>query len=276
MRRQISSFLSRVGLGFALPYLHHCVRFVNRSVRPVGWHNLRRVTPLCRDFGFQRGTPVDRFYIEQFLHEHSQDIRGHVLEVANARYTTRFGQDKVVRSDVLHVDPAATGATIIGNLATGEGIPQAAFDCIILTETLFCIYDLRSTVAHLIAALKPGGVALISTAGIAQISKHDRDRWGDFWRLTTMSMRALLEEVVPADHITVTSGGNVLAAVSLLHGIVVEDLSVKELEHYDDEYEVVVLARVVKPLTSDQRGAIRFIAQGFGKGAFTRAGNTKQ
>jgi hypothetical protein len=51
---------------------------------PVGWVNLGslcRLTPISSDWGFERGLPIDRYYIEQFLAEHSSDIRGHVLEI---------------------------------------------------------------------------------------------------------------------------------------------------------------------------------------------------
>jgi hypothetical protein len=61
---------------------------------PLGWvrfGNLRRVTPLSQEFGFDRGLPIDRYYIENFLAHHAEDIRGHVLEVRDATYTQRFG-----------------------------------------------------------------------------------------------------------------------------------------------------------------------------------------
>jgi SAM-dependent methyltransferase len=151
---------------------------------------------------------------------------------------------------VLHINPDAPEATLIGDLCSSDCLPKDTFDCIILTETLFCIFDVRPAIANLVASLKPGGVMLITSAGIAQISRYDLERWGDYWRLTTMSLRRLLEEVVPAEQFTITSGGNVLAAVSLLHGIVVEDLTPEELDHADSEYEVTVLARVVKPMAS--------------------------
>ena len=51
---------------------------------------------LSRDFGFDRGTPIDRYYIESFLSTHASDIRGHVLEVADNTYTRRFGGDPAI------------------------------------------------------------------------------------------------------------------------------------------------------------------------------------
>ena len=47
--------------------------------------------PLSRDFGYDRGFPIDRHYIERFLSAQASDVRGHVLEIADDIYTRRFG-----------------------------------------------------------------------------------------------------------------------------------------------------------------------------------------
>ena len=49
--------------------------------------SLRQVTPFSREFGYDRGQPIDRYYIEQFLSAHASDVRGHVLEIADDTYT---------------------------------------------------------------------------------------------------------------------------------------------------------------------------------------------
>src|SRR2546430_15816546 len=63
----------------------------NTPGRRARWGNLRRLEPLSETFGWDRGTPIDRVYIEQFLSSHAADIDGRVLEVKDARYTERFG-----------------------------------------------------------------------------------------------------------------------------------------------------------------------------------------
>src|SRR5690242_455086 len=110
-------------------------RRTRRMAQPVDWGNLRRETPVSW-FGFDRGVPIDRFYIERFLHAHRADIRGRVLEIEDDGYTRRFGSSAVEHSDVLYAAPGLPGATLTGDLTTGEGIPESAFDCIILTQTL--------------------------------------------------------------------------------------------------------------------------------------------
>ena len=42
-------------------------------------------------WGFDRGVPIHRHYVEQFLREFASDIRGHSLEFQDDSYTSRFG-----------------------------------------------------------------------------------------------------------------------------------------------------------------------------------------
>jgi hypothetical protein len=217
-------------------------RRIKRALRAV----LRRPTPLHRDFGWGRRHSVDRFYIERFLKKHALDIRGDVLEVAVApNYTQQFGGDRVTRSHILYPVPDP-GATLVGNLGTGEGIPSDAFDCAVLTQVYHLIYDLRAAVRHTHRALREGGVALATFPGICQISRYDMDRWGDFWRVTDASVRKLFGDVFGAENVEVEVGGNVLSACAFLHGMVVADLTQAELEYADPDYQLNVAVRAVK------------------------------
>jgi hypothetical protein len=212
----------------------------------VRWGSLRRPTPVSRLFGFDRGQSIDRYYIEGFLARQAADIHCHVLEIADAAYTTKFGGDRVTRSDVLHVVEGNPQATIVGNLETGEGIPEDTFDCMILTQTLPFIYDVKAALAQCRRALRSEGVLLATFPGISQISRHDMDRWGDYWRFTDLSARRLFEEAFPPAHLTVATHGNVLAAVAYLHGLAAQELKSAELDVVDPDYQVSITVRAVK------------------------------
>jgi hypothetical protein len=73
------------------------------AVGAVRFGSLRRVTPISRQFGLDRGQAIDRYYIESFLARHATDIRGRVLEIGDDSYTRKFGDGCVTRSDVLHL-----------------------------------------------------------------------------------------------------------------------------------------------------------------------------
>ncbi len=148
-------------------------------------------------------------------------------------------------SDVLHLEEGH-GATLVGDLATGRGIPSEAFDAIILTQTLHVIYEVREAIAVVHSALVPGGVLLATAPGISHLSRFDADRWGDYWRFTRQSLERLLVERFGAENVVVDAHGNSKAAIRLLHGLAVEDLGNGDLEVSDPDYEVILTARAVR------------------------------
>lgn len=209
---------------------------------------LRRPMPLHREFGWSRGTPIDRHYIEGFLGRHRADIRGAVLEAAVApNYTQQFGGDRVTSGHILFPVAGEPGTTLIGDLETGIGIPPGAFDTIILTQVFQFIYGMSAAVRHSYRALKPGGVLLATFAGISQISRSDMVNWGEFWRVTDASARRLFGDVFGPENVTVETYGNVLAASAFLHAMVITDLTAGELDFNDPNYQVIVAVRAVKP-----------------------------
>ena len=217
-----------------------------RRLKSARWRNLRRLTPVSRVFGLDRGQSIDRYYIERFLQKHTADIRGCVLEIGNSTYTRQFGRQQVTRSEVLHVTSGNPAATVIGNFETGEGVPQEHFDCMILTQTLPFIYDIKAAMANIYAALRPGGVLLVTLCGISQISRYDMERWGDYWRFTSLSARRLFEEVFPPASVMVEAHGNVLTATAFLYGLASHELRTQELDFHDPDYEVLITVRAVK------------------------------
>jgi SAM-dependent methyltransferase len=212
----------------------------------VRFGNLRRVTPISPIFGLNRGQGIDRYYIENFLMRYAADIHSDVLEVAESRYTRRFGRERVTKSDVLHVRAGEPGVTIVADLCSNTDIASNRFDCIILTQTLQHIYDGRAAIRTLYRILKPAGVLLATLPGISQISRYDMDRWGDYWRFTTLSARKLFEESFQATNVRVEAHGNVLAASAFLYGLTVEELRPGELDHFDPDYEMLITVRAVK------------------------------
>jgi SAM-dependent methyltransferase len=195
----------------------------------------------------ERGLPVDRYYIEQFLAQNKRDIQGRVLEIGDDTYTRKFGEDRVSQSDVLHVSEQRHRVTIIGDLVQADKIPSNAFDTVILTQTLQVIYDTTGAIRTVYRILKPGGIVLVTVAGISKISRYDMDRWGYYWSFTTKSIRRLFEAAFPEENIKVEAHGNVLAAISFLHGLAAEELRQKELEYSDPDYELLITLRAVKP-----------------------------
>lgn len=208
--------------------------------------SLRRVTPISDVWGVDRGSPIDRYYIDGFLSRHAGDIRGRVLEIADDRYASRFGGDAIIDLDILHGAAGNPAATLVGDLSNAPEIPDAAFDCVICTQTLFFIYDFEAALTTLHRILAPGGVVFVTVPGTSRICESDGEPWSDYWRFTSASMRKLFEETFPGDAAAVEAHGNVLAAAAMLYGIAAEELTREELDANDPRFEVLVAVRAQK------------------------------
>ncbi len=218
-------------------------------IPPVGqidFGSFDRQTPISNYWGFDRGEPIDRVYIEQFIAANAEDIKGVVLEVADNKYTTKFGGGRVIHSDILHNTTGNSRATMVLDLVNTDEAPNCKYDCIICTQTLHLIYDLRSAILTLNKMLKPGGVLLLTAPTITQISREDLEAHGDHWRFTSPTLRRLFADGFPGSDIEIKSYGNVYAAVSFLHGLAVEEVDETKLAYLDQDYEMLIGVRVRK------------------------------
>lgn len=200
--------------------------------------------PISKRFALERGTAIDRVYIEQFLRINKDKIHGIVMEIADSRYTRMFGE-KVQQSQILHLN--GWGKDVIkGNLETGEGLIDDSIDCLICTQTIQCIYNLQNVAKSIYALLKPGGTALVTASCLGQVSLYDYHNWGEYWRLTDQSMRKLFTETFDDNSVCVQSWGNMKTAIAYLYGLCAEDLKKEDFEFQDEQYPVIITAVVRK------------------------------
>lgn len=208
--------------------------------------DFHQTRPVSSIFGIDRGKPIDRYYIEEFLNHNRKDIVGRCLEMGDSSYITQFGT-AVTRIDVLHYVEGNPKATIVGDLTDAPQIASDTFDCIIFTQTLQMIYDLKAAMRTLHRILAPGGVLLLTSAGIGKIARHlDKDDWGEYWHLTTQSMNKIFEETFPDAVVRIDSYGNVLSTTCFLQGLATEELPKSKLDVKDKSYELLVVARAQK------------------------------
>jgi len=209
--------------------------------------DLRRLAPLSRAFGADRGRPIDRHYIEGFLAANAADVRGRVLEFGDDSYLRRFGGERVSRADVCYPLAGHPSATLVADLASPGSLGRERFDCIICTQVLMYVYEVRTAIGTLHDALAPGGTLLATFPGISQLSPLDLERFGEFWRFTRASAARLFAEAFAGGTVAVQSHGNVLAAIAFLEGLTCAELSDAELDHHDPLYEVTVTVRATRP-----------------------------
>ena len=218
-------------------------RFGERLLR-FGPDDLRRTTPLHPAYGYHRGTPVDRHYMETFLAAEASLVRGAGIEIAEDRYLTRFGGNRLNSVTTFQLEGEGPGR-LVGDLCQPETLPADLFDSFICTQTLSFLFDVPAALRGCHRVLRPGGSLLLAVAGTTHISRYDADRWGDYWRFTPQSIERLLRPVF-GDGIRICAYGNVLAATAMLHGIVTEELTAAELAAHDPDYPVTICAVATK------------------------------
>jgi SAM-dependent methyltransferase len=208
----------------------------------IGAGQFQRSRPLSGEFGYDRGTPIDRLYIEDFLETHATDIRGRVLEIGDDVYSRRFGGSQVIGQDILHAHAGNSKATIVGDLADAATLPSDAFDCIILTQTLHLVFDMATAVRELHRALRPGGTLLITVPGISPVIGGEwQASW--YWSLTENALKRLLSGPFDPAQVSLRTYGNLFAATAFLHGACVEEVGREKLDPFDERYPVTVAAK---------------------------------
>ena len=227
------------------------VRVMGRAIRRA--HGLltmkigriRSAKPLSRSWGYDRGTPIDRHYIEGFLERHRQHVKGHVLEVQEDNYSHRFGGDRVTQIDILSLESSNHRATIVGDLADPRTLPAGQFDCIILTQTLHLMFDMSRAIGNVHRALRPGGVLLVTVPGITPLDRAEYlDSW--YWSLTGTALRRMMSGPFAPEDVEVEAYGNLYAATAFLHAAAVEEVSKRRLDRRDPVYPVTIAARAIK------------------------------
>lgn len=202
------------------------------------------VMPVSRVFGSERGKAVDRYYIEKFLVENCADIKGCCMEVGANIYTKRYGGNRVVESCVTHVEGYGGARRV--DFETGEGCCENMADCLICTQTLQYIYDVRTAMKNIYMILKPKGVALITVPGIKSLCLFDEENWGENWSFTERSMESMCRELGDKAVFSVRSYGNAKIAAAYLYGICCEELSESDFVYQDRQYPFLITARIQK------------------------------
>ena len=197
---------------------------------------------LSNKWGFDRGQPIHRYYLEQFLKEVSPEILGHCLEFQEDSYTTRFGGPSVTKLDILHLDNSRPNVTIVADLTKSNDIPDNQFNCIICTHVLHIIFELEKAISELFRILKPGGVLLVAVPHISMSGENTHE----LWRFTPEGLKRILAKAFGANSVSVKAYGNSLTSAGELRGLVTSEFTKKELEFQDPRFAVEVCARAVK------------------------------
>jgi glycosyltransferase involved in cell wall biosynthesis len=187
------------------------VHWVPRSrPRPgeADYGSFDRVTPIRRVFDPPRGTPVDEFYVDDFLRSWEPFPSGPVLDLGESSESTSTGAYAVV---------------IVRNLADGGP-------------------DLGTRLRHAYQLLRPGGLLLGAFPALGRFGPGEGRHGAEAFTLA--GVRRAAERVLAA--VRVETRGNVLAACGFLHGLSAEELGPHRLGYHDPSFPVVILLSATK------------------------------
>ncbi len=214
---------------------------LERRRKPALWGTLRRLDGFSVPYAEGRGTPVDRHYIEAFLDDHRQLITGSAMEIHDPGYLLRFGHD-LTTTDAVDIRTDNPSATIVADLCQVDALPEQAFDCAVVTQTVHLVPDMVTAMANLRRCLKPGGTLLLTGPVTSPLAV---DLPTDAWRFTPLGLQHLAEGCAqPGDEIEVTGLGNRVSSVAFLLGLAVEDLSDSDLEPCDPLCPLIAALRL--------------------------------
>jgi SAM-dependent methyltransferase len=209
-------------------------RTVTRGLERPSWGNLRRTTPLSETYGFDRGTPIDRYYVDTFFSARRALITGRVLEIQTTDHARRYGSG-VAAMHTLDINPAFN-PTYLCDLAAADIVPSGSYDCFLLPNTLCFLRDLEPALRHAQRIVRPGGVLLATVPVFVPLTADVPD----YWHASADGWRVIAERVWSDCETSVGTHGNCLAAAAAMYGIAVEELMVTELDATDPRYPVLV------------------------------------
>lgn len=197
--------------------------------------------PASRTFGYERGQPIHRYYVQRFFERHAERIRGRCLEFHDPGYVTTFGGTRPSRIDVLDLTAENPHATIVADMTKPNDVPSGAFDCIVCVHVLHLVYEADVFTRELRRLLAPGGALLLAVPGTSMIDPN----WTEFRRWTGLGVQTLLGQFFAPSDIVVETYGNSLAAAAEMRGLAADEIAPWELNARDDLFQVEVCGLAV-------------------------------
>ncbi|MEO8677473.1 MAG: methyltransferase domain-containing protein [Vicinamibacterales bacterium] len=219
-------------------------------VRGIRSGQLRRLQPMAG--GRQRGTPVVRYYWEEFLEAHRQDIRGRGLEIGATSTLSRFGMATITRAEALDLAPRP-GVDVVADLSRADQLPGGTYDCFVVPFTMHFIYDVESALYHAVRILKPGGTLLVNFPCVDYYFPAGLDMGTGkplfvFWWFTPLHVENLLRRIgLAAEDFELVIDGNLFSRVAYQMNLPVEELTALERDYKDQGHPLLINARIVQP-----------------------------
>jgi SAM-dependent methyltransferase len=205
--------------------------FIVPDVGALKWGDLRRTQPLCQFFGFTRGTPIDRYYLNRFVESIRDEVRGITLEIGGEKQNRDlFGFKCATEYRVL--DLPGLSDDVAGDVSRRDTFAENTFDSIVIFNVLEHCERPQQVVDNIHRWLQPGGKAFVLVPTAQKLHPAP----GDYWRPLPQGLQSLFRAF--SKHETRTYG-NIATVIASFHGIAAEELTGEELDFNHPDYPVV-------------------------------------
>ena len=193
------------------------------------------VEPINQEYGLYQGTPVARYYIDEYMNAACDGMTGRVLEFGWPTYAKKIKCEY----EIIDIDATNRQATIIGDVCDGTFCAKFSgrYDWIICTSVLQLTADPPRAVANMHAMLEQGGSLILAEKALSQI-----DPWSttiDRWRFTQHGLKLLMRDFATVD---VQPLGNVYTICAYVLGLPAEQIGADKFAYNDPRYPIVTIA----------------------------------
>jgi hypothetical protein len=213
--------------------IHYLVRLglLSPARHTIDWGDLRRTAPFCQVFGLTRGTPIDRYYLGQFIREIRLQVAGTVLEVGGIvsnRDLYQFEQATAYQTLDVAEGP---GVTLVGNVHDAAMLPAASLDAVVIFNVLEHCQHPWVVVDNIHRWLRASGKCFCMVPSAQRL--HDFP--GDYWRPLPDGLQQLFHNFSQQQLYVY---GNPLTVMASFMGVAAEELSPHELDDWHPDYPV--------------------------------------
>ena len=211
---------------------HLCeIGLLTPAAHQLDWGTMRRRFAICEWFGFSRGAPVDRYYLDRFVAEIRERVVGEVLEIGGRSANRElYGFPNVTRYQTLDMRPGP-GVDIVGDAHDPAIHPPDSVDSIVAFNVLEHCEQPWKVVENMRLWLRRGGWAFCMVPNAQRIHAMPRD----YWRALPEAVQWMFRDFSTRE---IRQYGNPTTVIAAYLGIAAEELSRDELDEIHLDYPV--------------------------------------
>jgi len=190
-----------------------------------------RLSPACLDFGFSRGTPLDRYYLNKFVAESRDLVVGSVLEIGGQKGSHElYGFKNATSYVTMSIDSSDADITTDAHDASAA-LPES-YDSIIIFNVLEHCRRPWVIASNIYSWLKPGGRVFVMIPNMQRIHEGP----GDYWRILPEGLRSIFNQFNVEKLVTY---GNLFTSIAALSGVSSEEIPTGDKDSLDTDYPTI-------------------------------------